>query len=290
MRWESAKRLLAVPALLALTANADATLISYGTAEGISFRTCVAGVSGCDDLSPLVQSAFGGFPGAASSSATSTLAGFGTASGTVTLSGVIGAPLLSAIATSTAGTRQNTNSVALQSYTYVGSAPTTITFDGTLTYAETITGVYPFFVGDGVNATIDVFTLSVPAIDVGSTPESNFDALINENLLPGYVSLGASQYTATTSTLNGVANLSVAVTLNPGEVVWVQTLLQTPAANGGIVDASHTLVTGWSDPANLVPAIVASAPEPADAELFGVALASLGIIALSRSRRRVQST
>ena len=275
---------------LALTANADATLINYGTAEGVSFRTCIAGASGCDDLSPLVQSAFGGFPGAASSSATSTLAGFGTASGSVTLSGVIGAPHLSAVATSTAGTRQNTNSVALQSYTYVGSAPTTIAFDGTLTYAETLTGAYPFLVGGGVNAVIDVFTLSVPAIDVGSTPESNFDALINESLLPGYVSLGIDQYIGTSSTPNGVANLGVTVTLDPGEVVWVQTLLQTPAVNGGIVDASHTLVTGWSDPTNLVPAVVAPVPEPSELDLLGVALVSLGVVALSRSRRPVQST
>ena len=80
------------------------------------------------------------------------------------------------------------------------------------------------------------------------------------------------------------------MTLDPGEVVWVQTLLQTPAVNGGIVDASHTLVTGWSDPTNLVPAVVAPVPEPSELDLLGVALVSLGVVALSRSRRPVQST
>ena len=67
--------------------------------------------------------------------------------------------------------------------------------------------------------------------------------------------------------------------------MWVLTFLQTPAVNGGIVDASHTFVTGWSDPTNLVPAIVASVSEPADIDLLGVALATLCIIGLRKSSR-----
>ena len=92
--------------------------ISAGTAEYVTFRDCIAGTTACDDVSPIVSGLFGGSPGAASSSASETFAGYGSASGSVSLSGDIGAPILHASASSEAGKRSNTNSIALQSYTY----------------------------------------------------------------------------------------------------------------------------------------------------------------------------
>jgi len=94
--------------------------------------------------------------------------------------------------------------------------------------------------------------------------------------LPGYASLGYQEVTDPASASNGLATLEVKVTLRPDEQVWVWTLLQTPAPNGSTVDAFHTMVTSWDNPANLVPA-----PEPATwAEL------AIGLTALAGLHRR----
>jgi hypothetical protein len=46
------------------------------------------------------------------------------------------------------------------------------------------------------------------------------------------------------------------VTLNPGDSYWVLVLLQTPSANGAVVNAASTFVTAWDNSENLVPANV----------------------------------
>jgi hypothetical protein len=84
--------------LFIASATANASLIDYGTAEAITFRDCIAGVSGCDDTN-LVQILYGGYPGSSSSVQDLTLSGYGTATGSVALSGTIGAPTLTASAT-----------------------------------------------------------------------------------------------------------------------------------------------------------------------------------------------
>lgn len=266
---------LAAAALMVGPMTAHALLINYGTGEGVTSRNCIVGVTACDDLSGLVDEAFGGFPGAATSAVSTTFPGYGTATGSVSLSGVIGAPILRASVTSDAGARVNTNSVALQSYTYTGTAPTTRTFGGTITYSQTLVeglGLTGFNV-DGINAGIALFTLPSATVDVGSTPESNLFALLGESF-PGLFDLGFSSYNDLNSTTGGTGTVGVTVTLNPGETVWVFALLQTPAADGSSIDASNTFITGW-DPANLTPAV--TVPEPATLALLFAGLAGLGL-------------
>ncbi|MEP6502931.1 MAG: PEP-CTERM sorting domain-containing protein [Betaproteobacteria bacterium] len=259
---------------------AQAAEITAGTAEYVTFRDCIPGdTTACDSLSPIVSGLFGGSAGAYSSSATEHYAGYGSASGSVSLSGTIGAPILHASASGDVGKRANTNSVAVQSYTYTGTTTVTRTFGGTLTYSQLVTGNYPN--NAGVYATIDAFSLSTPTIDVGDTADSNFYTLFNGGY-PGYTDIASSTFLDTASTTSGAGSFGVTVTLTPGETIWLQVLLQTPAANGSWVDASHTLVTGWDDISDLHPAAI-SVPEPSSLQLLALGLAA---VALARRLRR----
>jgi hypothetical protein len=267
-----------ITAALLLGGVAQAAPITAGTAELVTVRDCIAVAATCDSLSAPLAMQHGGAPGAASSSASVALASHGSAAGSVALSGTVGAPVLHASAFSESGARTSTNSIALQRYTYTGTEAATRSFGATLTYLQSISG--PGTDG-GVFAAIEVFTLSSDSIEAGSTAESNFDVLSNILLLPGFHSLGSDQFSDAASTLAGSALLDVTISMNPGDTVWVWALLQTPAADGSWVDASHTLVTAWNDAAGLAPAAVA-VPEPATFALLWFALP----LALARVRRR----
>ena len=264
--------------LLAAPFASHAVEITAGTAEYITARDCAGGAtSSCDDVSPIVMSQYGGNGGAYSSAATATFGGYGTASGSVSLSGTIGAPVLHASATSLADKRTNTNSVAVQSYTYTGAAATTRNFGGTLTYNQFETGLY--LNNTGVFATIEAFTLTAAAIDVGTGPQQNFDTLFNDDFsAEGYALVAQMTYADTSTNPTGLGTFGIDVPLAPGETIWLRVLLQTPAANGSSVDASHTLVTHWDDTADLTPAVTSlPVPEPEPFALFGLGLAALAV-------------
>lgn len=109
-------------------------------------------------------------------------------------------------------------------------------------------------------------------VDAGSTAESNYWNLFSSSYgqAPRYSLIGDVWFKDPCSAASGSATLGVTVNLNPGDAVWVWAFLQTPAADGSIVDASHTFETGWDDITDLVPANV-YVPEPGTLALLGLA-------------------
>lgn len=279
---KSYRRLAIVAAWLASSA-AQAVEIAGSTAEWITVRNCIVGATACDFISGLVFEQRGGLAGDRASAANIGIAGYGSASGVVALSGVIGAPLLGASAISETGRRLNTNSAALQRYVYEGLVPTTRTFGGALTYSQLSTGPLPEEVSFGVYGELELFTLPMSTISIGPTREENIAMLFGGYRdLASYQTLGSAFFSAGNTSANGTENLSVAVALNPGDTVWALALLQTPAVNGGRVDTA-TFMTAWDDPTGLVPATIA-VPEPSASALLLVG--GLALFGVAWRRRR----
>ncbi len=272
-------------ACLVAAIGAQAAQVTSSTADAVSFHDCAGGSNGCSEIGPLVQADYGGHPGGASASAFGQMDGMGQGKTDVSLTGDDGAPIVHGFAASNDGARVNTTTFALQRYTYTGVTPTTRTFGGTLTYRQSITGDYPGANGNGVNAGIDVFELSSPTVDAGTTAQSNFSALAFPEFLPGYADIANDAYSASATTSQGVGTVTATVTLQPGETVWVDVFLSTPAPNGDVVDASHTFVTGWNDSSNLVAA--STVPELDPKALWGAGLTV--VLLASRRQRRTPS-
>ena len=113
----SAKRLPILSFLFGAMA-AHAQYISSGTSSFVTTRNCI---DGCNSISTVLQYADGGLPGQTASSASLAVPGYGQVSASAQLTGVLGAPLLNAAASSTNGTREGATAYGLQSYTYTGS-------------------------------------------------------------------------------------------------------------------------------------------------------------------------
>lgn len=274
------KRLLATLAMGALlgASAAHAALVQSGTSVYTTFRNCTTtGTTACDGLSSVVIGSIGGNPGDSSASASQSSASYGSASGSVALSGTAGAPIFSGDAISLANTRVSTNEAALQRYTYTGAAATTRTFGGSLSYTQTVpaaNAAFPGIANSGVHVNMQVFTLGGDYLDVGTTSAHNFNALSGGFMAAaGYVELGNDTFADLGTHAGGTGALGITVTLNPGDSVWIWAYLQTPAANGAVVSA-YSLATGWDNSNDLTPAN--SVPEPGTWALAGLCLAGLG--------------
>jgi len=195
-----------------------------------------------------------------------------------------GAPILRASSTSTAGNYNIASAAALQSYTWNGTGPATLTFGGTLTFSQTMTSgtVGP----PGVGAAIQIFTLATgQSFDAGTSPSDNMNALLGLTTQSGLQSLGSSQYQFAAATAASTGSASVTITLQQGVTYWVDAILQAASTNGGASDASHTFVTQWSNSVGLTAATVTAAPEIDPATTSTPLVFLFGSLAVLRGRR-----
>lgn len=265
---------------------ANATPIQSSTSVHLTFRDCLSGGTACDGITGTVEGTFDGDPGDLTAAASQTNAAYGTSSASAALSGVAGAPILSAHVTSLGGTvadpgtRNGANTAALQRYTYTGAAATTRTFGGTVSYNQSIPAENagfpnPIATGSGVFVHLEIFTLADAFLDAGVTAQDNFFTLFNDYMFaPGYTSLASADFADSLSNAAVVGLPSLTVNLNPGDTIWALTILQGIAANGAEVNVD-SLVTGWDDIDGLAPAN--SVPEPGTLTLIVIGLFGMGL-------------
>ncbi|MBV6418260.1 MAG: hypothetical protein CMLOHMNK_03065 [Steroidobacteraceae bacterium] len=216
---------------------------------------------------------------------------YGSAFAEASLTGEGSAPVIRARAESTYGTRINTLTSAIQSYTYAGAASSARTFGGMLTYSLDLPPGWVLPPGDfgdtaTIYASIEVFRLASDFMDLpDSSPQAHWDAAFGPITSPGYVSLGFNEYYwSNAAAPSGFHVLSTTVTINPGDTIWVRALMNTPAANGVVVDASSTFITAFDDFSDLTPRLAIAVPEPGTLASFVVGIAGAALV----RRRKVR--
>jgi hypothetical protein len=231
--------------LLVAPPAANAELVESTTGVLLTFRHCISGETVCDTFGPMEVGIFGGLPGDPEATANHADPIYGEASGDAQLTSAPGTAKLSAAAASLPTVRTGSNSVLLQRYTNKGVTAETLTFSATLTYDQTIPAENASFPADsrarsGANAEVYISWIDAESIEAGTTTEENWSALFEE-LDPSIQSTelaSASTPPFTNVTESGTETISGEVTVEPGDSIWLWSIVQSLAANGAEVNAT----------------------------------------------------
>jgi len=218
----------------------------------LTFRQCIKGETACDSIGPTQVRKFAGLPGDREAQARQQDPAYGESEGSAKLTGAPGGSEMTASISSLQGTRNGGNTFMVQRYTNMGELAESLTFSGTLTYDQTIPAENAAFTsGKGVdstaNAELEIFTLSVDAIDVGTTAADNNNFELPDDIVDK--SLNSAKASGDENlTGSGSRMLSATIILEPGDSIWLFALLQSLGANGAQVNASLTTVTTINQP------------------------------------------
>lgn len=267
------RNLLLAVGLTLVAFAAQAVPVTSSTAVYVSTRDCIPGVTACDSISPTNASVADGLPGASSAAASMSDPSYGSAAGTATLTGV-GEAVLTGNVSANAGKRNSSNAHALSKYTNASASVQTLTFSGTVAFDQIVPPENAQFdpldpgTATKANFSLIAFTLTDAALDVGVTALDNFLSLFDGfQYAPGFSIVDEiSGFSVPNTTFTGGGTYSIDAAVAAGQSVWLYALLQTPASNGGTIDASLTTSV--------------SVPAPA-----GIGLLALGLIGLLRARR-----
>jgi hypothetical protein len=233
--------------LLASSLVAHAVTIESSTSVYLTFRQCVSGETACDEVGPTLVNTIEGLPGSPDAQASQEDPDFGSAIGSARLTGTPKGSEHSGSAQSLPGTRNGSNSAMLQQYTNTGSRAVTVTFAGNLTYEQEVpernTDIPVGSPGrSGTNAELGIILLNADTFEAGTTVEDNFQTLMEGPQGDVEITDLGSDSTGKLSNISesGTGFLSVTVTVNPGETIWLWAGMQSLAANGAVVTARFT--------------------------------------------------
>lgn len=290
---------------------------SVGSASWATMRSCsaVTAAQNCDGTGPgqqITLNQYGGGIGVGGANDFNP-GGSDRAWSFVTFDATLDLPEIRGFTRAISASRLNINTIAFQTYTWTGAAPTAFSITGSLHIVDSSTSPSGGALPGGA-----IFSQYVgiwdPAAIVGlSTPQQLFSALFYApcgvaNVLGagssgGTLTGGSATYTATTSECSAGS-----LTLAPGQSVLVVAGMQLPVNRGGFADSSATFTTRLGDdlapevqtqlvtslssavdqgaPLNVVGA-PGSVPEPAS---WAMLIAGFGLVgAMARRRRAVHA-
>lgn len=238
--------------LLAITLSgspfaANAVTVESSTSVYLTFRECVSGKTVCDSISRSKATVLGGLPGDQKASASKEEPALGTSSGRVTLTKVLGESKHIGKVRSLPGARNGGNSLSLQKYTNSSSTTEMVTFEGVLTFEQTVPEENADFPANGASmsgagAELGIIQFNVDAIEAGITDEDNFEILMEGPKLDDDVVVNELGFDRTGDLTNisesGSKTASVEAIVNPGDTIWLWVIVQNLSANGAEVTSS----------------------------------------------------
>lgn len=226
--------------LALLTGPAAAVQVQSTTSVLLTFRQCVEGETACDSISGMRLKSFGGLPGAPDAQASQEDAEYGSANGNANLAD--GNMQMNANISSLPGARNGGNVFFLQRYENTSEHEQKLTLDATLTFDQTVPAENADFTDASgaqsvVGAELEIFTLSVDAVEAGTTAEDNHNVFQSGPPPEAvYTSVADAAASGTkNATGQGSKTFSVSGRIPPGESVWIFGVLQTLGANGAVI-------------------------------------------------------
>ncbi|MDX1461128.1 MAG: hypothetical protein R3348_08735 [Xanthomonadales bacterium] len=248
-------RILIVGAVLAAPAWVYASGVQSTTTIYLSFRDCIAGESVCDHFERPAHKIIDGLPGSAHSQGELSDPEFGSGSASATLTEAPGGSTLQASVTSMKGKRSGASAISYRKFVNEHSETVTLEVRADVQWQQTVPDENATIPREspgksGAAAYLIVEQLNIASIDAGTSVEENFQFLLK--------GVGEEFRIATlgdrrTGPLSNVSEedqqaLSVAVTLAPGEHIWVWTILQSFAANGAAASADMSTRIRYIEP------------------------------------------
>lgn len=232
---------------MAYSCQALAVSVESTTSIILTMRECVAGATACDTVGPATTMIKEGLPGKSEANATHEDPAFGEVAGDVKLTALPRISEHSARSLSLPGARNGGNAAILRKYTNSTGGAEIVTLTGNLSYQQSVpeenSGLPEESPGrSGAVVELAILRINADVLEAGATAEDNYMMLEKGVEEIGYTELGSEiSGPPTNVSEEGTRTVSVAVTVEAGNIIWLWAVLQSFAANGA--EAGGRLVT-----------------------------------------------